>query len=457
MKRLASRGVLFSRAHSANPVCVPSRAALMTGRYPSEVGSYCNSTPFDGRVPTWGTKLRDAGYSGMAIGKLDLVGGKDYGFREVGTTHDHDPNPDVTSLFRRPLCYRVDERPLVNGEFADRIHVDDGRTRRLLEFLRADARRSESPWSVFLGLELPHHPYVAHRRFAGMYPAQSVPMPDLPAGHLEQLHLALQAQRNFKLLSEPVPADRVARARSAYLAMVTELDEYLGMILDELDRSGLRDSTIVVYTSDHGEMLGEHGLWLKNNLLDDSVRVPLILAGPGVPAGRVIDTPVSHVDLVATLLDFGGGDATGLHGRSLRPLMAGEQGGHPGWAYAESHSEGNLTGSFMIRKGPWKYIHFSWFPSLLFNTDADPGEFRNLAGSPEAREVEKELREILLSRVDPEQITEAAFREQERRLGSLVRNKTADEFYRQLLKRLGPGQAGAFTNRHYPGFRGPRS
>jgi choline-sulfatase len=405
---------------------------MMSGMYASDVGSYCNSTPFDGRVPSWCRRLRDSGYYGLATGKLDLVAGVDYGFEEVATTHGHDENPDI-------------------------IHVDDGRVRRLLEFLDHKAAGLGRPWLFHLGLELPHHPYVAHARFKNRYLPELVRMPNLPPGYLETMPLALQAQRNFKLLSTPVPEERTRRARAAYYAMIEELDNYVGLILDRLEQSGQAQNTIVVLTSDHGEMHGEHGLWLKNNLLEDSARVPLMIAGPGIPAGKTFDTPVSQVDLVATLLELGGLQVPRkLRGTSLVSMMQGQPSDHPGYCYGESHSEGNITGSFMIRRGPWKYLHFSWYHDLLFNLEEDPGELRNLASKPEHASVQRELRDILHSLVDPPAVTEQAFQEQERRLQAMVHRSSADEFYQILLKRLGPGQAGTYTNHHFPGFRGPQ-
>lgn len=453
---LAGRGVLFRNAYCASPLCVPGRAGMASGRVPSDVGSFCNSTVFDGRVPTWFEHLSESGYRGFATGKLDFKGGLDYGFEERETTHKHGTNPDITSLFRRPLCYRVDERPLVEGSFEDRVHVDHRRVEILLDFLRREAGKLDQPWFFHVGLDLPHHPFVAHSRYREMYRPERIVLPNLPEGHLENIHPVLRAQRNFKLLSTPVPEQRIRRARAGYYAMITELDDYLGVILRELQEGGWLENTIVVYTADHGEMHGNHGLWLKNNLLEDSARIPLILSGPGIPAGREIDTPVSHLDLVATLLELGGLPVPGeLPGRSLLAGMSGPSETLPPYVYAESHSEGNLTGSFLIRRGDFKYVYFSWFPSLLFNVHRDPQELNNLSGRPEHAAVEKELHSILVSRLDPDEVTERAFREQERFLQRIVESQDARGFYNQIRGRLGDGQAGVLTNQHFPGFRVP--
>lgn len=443
MDRLASLGTHFRNAYCGSPVCVPSRASMMTGMFASDVGSYCNSTPFDGRVPTWGNRLRDNGYHCWATGKLDLVEGKDYGFQEVNTGHGHSRRPDITSLFRAPLCYRANERRVVDGRFRERVHADDARVRDAIGFLSSDAARRRQPWAMYVGLTLPHPAFVAHSRYMDLYPPERVALPQIPPDYLEQRHLALQALANFKLISTPIPEQRARRARAAYYGMVTELDGYVGRILEEIEKTGGLDNTLVVYTTDHGEMLGEHGLWLKNVLLEGAARVPLILAGAGLPRGRPVETPVTHADMVATILDLAGvAVPSNLRGRSLR-------GDHPGYAFSESHSEGNCTGSFMIRKGDWKYIYFSWYEPLLFNLKDDPGELRNLAGKPESAAVQKELHGMLTSLLDPDAVTRRAFDEQERRLMAMVRANTATEFCEELAGRLGQGQARALTHRYY--------
>jgi choline-sulfatase len=282
MDRLAALGVNFRSAYCGSPVCVPSRAGLMTGRFPSDVGSYCNSTPFDGRTPTWGHRLGQAGYQCWASGKLDLEQGVDYGFREVDTSHGHSRSPDITSLFRVPLCYRRDERRQADGDWRERRHHDADITDHALAFLRNEAPRQQKPWAMYVGLSLPHPAFVALPKYREMYPPEKMPLPEIPPDYLEQRHLVFHAQANFKLLATPVPAARVRRARAAYYGMVTELDEMLGQLMNELERRGELQNTVFIYTSDHGEMLGEHGMWLKNNLLEPAARAAAH-RGSGLP------------------------------------------------------------------------------------------------------------------------------------------------------------------------------
>jgi choline-sulfatase len=443
LDRLAAAGTNFASAYCGNPVCVPSRASLMTGVFASDVESYCNSTPFDGRIPTWGKRLQNAGYHTWATGKLDICDGKDIGFEQNGTSHGHWSDPDITSLFRAPVCYRPKERNNANGTFRDREAPDQPKVRKAIQFLKEESRRSGKPWAAYVGLSKPHPKFEAASRFHEIYPPDKMPLPRWPEGYLENRHAMFQVLANFKNVQVPVPGERVRRARAAYYGLITELDELIGSILAALDSTGQRENTIVVYTSDHGEMLGEHGLWLKNVLLEPAARVPLIIAGLGVPAGRRVEGPVAQTDLIATLMRAAGASTEGLRGHALF------DGSHPGFAYAESHSEGNCTGSFLIREGDWKYLYFTGDEPLLFNLKDDPGEFYNLADDRRYADVRQKLHARLTSLVDPDAVTYAAFRKQEAVLSGLVRTNSREEFYKRLVGRMGTAQARVLTEREY--------
>jgi choline-sulfatase len=442
LNRIASAGVVFENAYCGSPVCVPGRSSLMTGMHSSDCNSFCNSTVWDGTHPLWGKRLRDSGYYTMATGKMDLNDDFDSGFEERETSHQHRHNPDITALFRRPVGYRVGERPGVDGGLRSERHADARRTKNALEFLKNDSGRLNQPWAVYVGLTQPHPAFVALEKYYEMYPTYSIDMPNNPPGHLENLHLVMQELRHFKRLAVPIAEERIRRARAGYYGMITELDEYIGQLWNYLERTGQLQNTLFIYTSDHGESLGEHGLWQKNTLYDVANHVPLIMAGAGLPAGSVVDAPVAHVDLVRTMLEMAGAETPStLRGRSLKPLIYNQPGDHPLFAYTECHCEGNCTGSFMVRKGDWKYIHFSWYDDLLFNLAEDPGEFNNLIDDPATQQVQRELEEILRSQVDPEEVTLRAFRTQDRMLAEMARQLSEEELYQTLKGRLGSGQA----------------
>ncbi len=450
LSRLARKGVCFRNAYCSSPVCAPARASLMTGRFASDVGSYGNTTTFDGSVPTWGTHLRNVGYSCRATGKLDLASGRDLGFTEVKTGHGHFNRPDITELFRRPMCYRVEERQLVDGRVGDRGKPDKALLDATAAFVKSQSA-SGQPFAAWVGITLPHPEFQAPEKYWALYPPEKMPLPQLPDGYLDRLHPVFQVLRQYSMISAPISEERVRRARAAYYGMITELDEYVGDMLDDLERAGALQNTIVIYTADHGEMFGDHGMWLKRALLEGAARVPLIMAGPGLPAGKIVDTPVSHVDLVATMLDLARAERSReLRGTSLLPLIAGTPNAGPRHVYAENHTEGNCTGSFLLRKGDWKYIYFSYYgQNLLFNLHDDPGELTNLAGMPATASIERELRDAMTSLVDPDAITTRAFEKQEHVLRSMVEKHSADELYGILRGRLGDGQAALLTQKEH--------
>jgi choline-sulfatase len=198
-------------------------------------------------------------------------------------------------------------------------------------------------------------------------------------------------------------------------------------------------------------MLGENGLWFKNVLLENAARVPLIMAGAGLPRGKTVDTPVMHVDMVATMLELARLPRDRkLRGHSLMELAQGKPGAHPGVAYSESHSEGNCTGSFMVRKGDWKYIYATGYDPLLFDLQHDPAELRDLAGTPETAAIQRELHGELLRLVpNPDTVTDAAFAAQQTLLDKMIRSNTLQDFYGELRSRLGSGQARVLANQFY--------
>ena len=443
LDRLARRGTHFANCYCGSPLCVPARASLLTGMFPSDVDSWCNSTPFRGQVPSWANRLSEHGYHCRASGKMDIWRNANLGFEEVGTSHGHQTSPDVTSLFRRPLCYRVDERDKIDGHVTERVHSDERVLNHTLEFLRDKAPQLDRPWALYVGFTAPLPRFRVALRYLEMYPADHIPLPEIPPGYLEEMPEPWTATRAYKRIATPIPEDRVRRARAAYFGLITELDERVGRLLDRLEQDGLQQNTLIVYTSDHGQSMGEHGMWFHNEPTDRSSRVPLIMAGPGIPEGNKVDTPVMHADLFPTFLQAARGSVpSGLRGHSLLPLCAGQSGDHPDFAYSECHAEGTCTGSFIIRKGRWKYIHYSYYDDLLFDMENDPEEFRNVIDTPEGRAARPELHEILLSLVDPTDVTERAFAGQKRMLADLCEQMTLQELLAfGFERRLGRGQA----------------
>lgn len=176
-------------------------------------------------------------------------------------------------------------------------------------------------------------------------------------------------------------------------------------------------------------------------MYEGASHIPLVISGPNLPKDETIETPVQHVDLVQTFLEWADAEPPDpQRGNSLIPLIEGRGNVHPGYAYAENHSEGNCTGSFMIRKGDWKYIHVSWYDDLLFNLSEDPNELENRINDPDTADVQEELVELLQNEVNPEIVTQRAFNQQETVLEGLIEDDNEDELYDRLCSRLGKGR-----------------
>ncbi len=454
LDRLAAGGVAFSSAYCGSPLCVPGRSSMMTGMYASDVNSFCNSTVHDDSHPTWGKMLRDSGYYCWATGKQDLNPGCDLGFVEAEVENGHARKPDITSLFRRPVGYRIAEREGIDGEAHDPRKFEGKKSKDMLisdrddrcvnftlDFLKNTSARLGKPWAAFVGFRAPHPPWNGLRAYFDEY-LQKVEAPRVSIEDLERLPLPYQAMRNFKRISTPIPDDRMKRAVAAYLAMITELDGKVGEVYRCLEETRQLDNTYVMYTSDHGESLGEHGMWLKSNLYEGPAHIPLLISGPGLPKGKTIDAPVGHVDLVATMLHLSGTQQPkGLRGTSFLPLIDGKEGEGPSFAYSESHSEGNPTGSCMIRKGNWKLLHFSYYEDCLFDLKNDPNETQNRINDPAVQDVAADLRATLYRTVDPEEVTERAFALQEKMLKHFAESMNEEELFQMLNSRLGDGQA----------------
>ena len=261
LDRIAAQGTVFTDAYAGAPVCVPGRSCLMTGTFASDNNSYGNSTVWQGQNPTWGALIRDAGYCTWANGKMDLHDEYDLGFDYENTGNGHQRSPDITELFRRPLAYRVNERPNVDGGPRNERHQDSDRTMEALDFLQNEAGGKSKPWAMYIGMTEPHPRFVALKKYFDYYYPNKTDMPNIPPDHLENLHVVFKELRHFKHIATPISDDRIRRARAGYYGLIGEMDEYIGQIYDALEKSGELENTIFIYTSDHGESLGEHGLW----------------------------------------------------------------------------------------------------------------------------------------------------------------------------------------------------
>lgn len=424
LDRLAARGTAFSNAYCASPICVPSRVSMLTGRHPHENRVWTNSHGLDSSIPTFAHALGAAGYRPVQIGRMHFVGPDQlHGFAEryVG---DHGPNfvggkpADHGELGGTAGPDRISLKKSGIGQSAYQVH-DEHVAAATVNFIenyaiRKDADSGADPFCVAVGLMLPHQPFVARREDFEQYEGK-VPPPRNPRSFSEEKHPYLRWWRDHAGIAD-VPEDEIMRARTAYWALVTRLDALIGQIMDALEKAGLTDNTMVVYTADHGEQVGERGLWWKQTFYEDSVKVPAIVSWPGViPAGQRVESVISQLDLNATMLEAGGAEQLPFsHGRSVLPLVDDPENAE--WediAYSEyctepnapAHSDGDQTWQQrMVRRGEWKLMLFAGMPSMLFNLREDPDELNDLANDPAAAEVLSQLTDLALAGWNPEAI-----------------------------------------------------
>jgi choline-sulfatase len=410
LARLAARSTRFANAYTASPLCAPGRAAFMSGQLPSRTGVYDNAAEFGSDVPTFAHHLRRAGYATCLAGKMHFVGPDQlHGFEERLTTDiypaDFGWTPDYANPERR-IDWWYHNLGSVTGagtaEITNQLEYDDEVAYHAAAKLHDLARRRDGrPWCLAVSFTHPHDPYVARPRFWDLYagcPALDPAVPPIP--YEAQDPHAQRLMRAADHAAFDIRPEHVRRARRGYFASISYVDEKVGELLDLLPRLGFED-TIVVFLSDHGDMLGERGLWFKMSFLEGSARVPLMIAAHGLPPGRV-DAPVSTLDLVPTLAELCGIDlgevAPWTDGKSLAPLARGAGGRGP--VPMEYAAEGSRAPMVALRDGRWKLVLCDADPAQLFDLAADPHELANLADEPRHLEVRDRLTALALARWD---------------------------------------------------------
>jgi len=383
---LAARGVLFRNAHCNNPICCPSRASMWSGRYTHHCEGWNNYKGLSKSDSTFRTQLDAAGYRTQTYGKEDYLSGA------------HTVRARVSAWTRsanitRPQ-YRMAGPELIAGDEA-RVHQGDWRKAdQTVAWLEDAAKSPGTPFTLYLGISAPHPEFVTSDRYYNLIDKTGVTIP--PAD--KQDHPAMAYQRAVKNWRHGFSEDMVRRVRRIYYAMCAEVDAMMGEILAALERTGLAESTYVIFTSDHGENALEHRQFYKMNFYESSARIPLIVAGPDVRHGAEVTAPVSLVDIYPTLMDMAGiAQPDGLDGHSLMPELAEGSAARPDWVLGEYHDTTCNTGTFMLRRGDWKYIAYVGQPPQLFNLKDDPEEVTNCAETAPAvvAEMDALLRRIV--------------------------------------------------------------
>jgi choline-sulfatase len=425
MDRLAAQGVLFENTYCNSPLCVPSRMSFMTGRYVHHNrGGWDNSSPLSSDAVTWAHRVRAAGYDAVLAGKQHFVGPDQlHGFRaqiarDLHAEHAH-PTFDWaegTRIAPEPWPALAKAGPGTTVE----IEVDDQAETAALAYLRDPARKGQ-PWALNVSFIAPHFPLIVPQPYWDMYPLDQIDLPHIPPGHFEAQHPVYQRMRAMFGMVD-FPEELTRRGRAGYYGLITYLDDKIGRLLDALEETGQAENTLVVYTADHGEMAGEHGMWRKSNFYEHSSRVPLIVSWPGqLPAGRRVTQVTSVVDAIATLVDAAGAPADGaaLDGESLLPLARGDAGVAESWkdeAFSEYLAHGVARPMAMLRRGRYKLNYSLDDPVELYDLEEDPGEFHDLAADPAYGALREELRERLLAHWNPVDLEQRVRQSQQERL-----------------------------------------
>ena len=286
-------------------------------------------------------------------------------------------------------------------------------------WLREEApKHGDKPWVLFVSLVCPHFPLKSRDAFYRLYPEEAVPWPALYAQSERPGHPYIDAMRRCMVYDEAFDEVKVRRAIAAYFGMVTFVDDNVGKILSTLEETGFAQDTRVIYTSDHGDNLGTRGLWGKSTMYEESAGVPLIMAGPDVPPGMVCREPVTLVDCFPTILEAAGvpthPDDRDLPGHSLVELARGTAPRRT--VLCEYHAAGGATGAFMIRHGPFKFVHYVGMPPMLFDLDRDPQECNDLSADPGYQSLIRDCLDELRHIVDPEAVDRRARADQQARI-----------------------------------------
>jgi choline-sulfatase len=419
LDRLAGRGVRFTNTTCGSPLCVPSRMTFLTSRHCSDIDVWSNSCTLDSEIPTFAHSLNAAGYRTVLCGRMNFSGpDQRHGFqaRLIGdvTQVRQFPGPDRNVMHPIPRGTVGQNKAAVEvagpGRTAFQAY-DDAVIDACCRFLAEGDSASESqPFAVVVGAILPHCPFICPPDLYRYY-HDRIDVPRLPSGYLDRLHpaaLAYRQRRQFDDLTD----EQVRAARAAYYGLVEYTDRLVGRVLETLANTRYGENTLIVYTSDHGDMAGEHRIWTKSNFYEGSVGVPMIWSWPGHFAqGRVIDRVTSLLDVGPTLLDLlDASPLPGAAGRSLAGFLSGP-GLIPDWP-DEAFSEycgllGDRPGR-MLRSGPYKLNHYHGYAQpQLFNLGQDPDELHDLRDDPAHAEVLRQFHRRVLDGWDGDRIERA--------------------------------------------------
>lgn len=427
LDRLASEGVVFDNAYTPSPICVPARMSLLTGCYPHNQECWTNSDILPSDRPTFAHALGAAGYKTRLVGRMHSIGPDQLrGFSErfVG---DHSTNwvggaahsLGILTGTSGPARVSIDKSG--PGQSSYEIHDHDvvKSCQDLSSIIaKEQAAPDAAPFFLHVGLMLPHQPYVGNQELFNYY-YNRIPDPEISAPKPEDEHPYLRAWKEQTDTAD-ISAKDTRRARAAYYALVETTDRMIGDILESYRDKGLLENTLIIYVSDHGDQIGERGLWWKQTFYEQSVRVPMILSWPGIfPANERRSQIVNLVDIAPTLVEAANHNQSGkavqmpeIDGSGLLQLAIDGQAPWNNETFSEYCTDGmnkrmpEKVQQRMIRSGPWKLIYYHGYHSQLFNLEDDPLETKDLIKAPGHADLVHALQEKVLKNWDPEQISQ---------------------------------------------------
>ncbi|KAF1990303.1 choline-sulfatase [Aulographum hederae CBS 113979] len=392
---LAANGVVFDSAYCNSPLCAPSRFSLVSGQLPSRVGGYDNASHLRSDVPTYAHFLRNEGYETTLAGKMHFIGPDQLHGFENRLTPDIYPGdfgwavnwdkPDerqewfhnMSSVLQAGPCARSNQL-----DFDEEVMYKS--TQYLYDYVRQGPGRR--PFAMTVSLTHPHDPYAITDDLYDLYEDTEIPLPKVNIKQSQQDPHSERLLKCIDLWGNPIPEEAIKRARRAYYGACTYVDNQIGRLLKTLKDCRLDKNTIIIFSGDHGDMLGERGLWYKMNWFEMSARVPMIIHYPKLFAPRRVKESVSTMDLPPTMLELIGGKLgkhLKLDARSLYPALFGEK--LQDEVFGEYMGEGTISPLMMIRTENWKYVISLPDPPQLYDLEADPLELRNVAASEDPK------------------------------------------------------------------------
>jgi choline-sulfatase len=435
--RLAASGTVFENSYCNSPLCSTSRVSMLSGRLPSELDAYDNASEFPASVPTFAHYLRALDYRTCLSGKMHLVGPDQlHGYEERLTTDfypvDFGWTPDWEKPDEQLEFFHTMESVTRSGVVARSMPIDydDEVAFRAVRHIYDVTRdpNDDRPFFLTVSMTHPHDPYLTTREFWDRYSDDEIDLPRVP--HIPVEERAPHSARlyyHYGMHRETVTDDDIRRARHAYYGMISYLDDRVGMLLDALEATGQADNTIVIFSADHGDMLGERGMWYKMSMYEWSASVPFIISHPDIKGGQRVKSNISLTDLYPTLVDLASGEepepviAPHLQGRSIVPLLHGNDQGWHDTVSSEYMGEGAAGPVLMVRRGPYKYVYSDGEPDQpadppqLFDLENDPDELDDLAGRSEYQQIESELAQRVHQRWDADDLRRRVLETQKRR------------------------------------------